>query len=86
MMKFLPNNFNDLLAILIMVGVFPALWILQGRDIVNIPEGVIGASIAIETLIAQFYFRKTPTVPGDTTSTTTSTATTTTPPTNTITN
>jgi len=40
------------------VIVFPGLWALQGLGIVNIPEGVIGATIAIETLIAQFYFRK----------------------------
>jgi hypothetical protein len=40
------------------VIVFPAMWITQGLGCVNIPEGVIGASIAIETLIFQFYFRK----------------------------
>jgi len=57
-MKFIPQNYNDLLSLLIMVIIFPGLWILQGRGIVNIPEGVIGATIAIETLIAQFYFRK----------------------------
>ena len=52
------KNFRDLLAILIGVVVFPTVWILQGYGIVNIPEGVIGATIAIETLITQFYFRK----------------------------
>jgi hypothetical protein len=52
------KNFRDLLAILIGVVVFPASWILQGFGVVVIPEGVIGATIAIETLIAQFYFRK----------------------------
>lgn len=58
MSKFIPQNFNDFLAILVGVVVFPAVWILQGLGIINIPEGVIGATIAIETLIAQFYFRK----------------------------
>ncbi len=52
------KNFRDVLALLIGVVVFPGVWILQGKGIVNIPEGVIGATIAIETLVAQFYFRK----------------------------
>lgn len=52
------KNFRDLLALLVGVIVFPGLWALQGLGIVAIPEGVIGATIAIETLIAQFYFRK----------------------------
>jgi hypothetical protein len=57
-MKWIPQNFNDFLALLMMVVVFPVLWILQGKGILNIPEGVIGATIAIETMIAQYYFRK----------------------------
>jgi len=52
------KNFRDLFTILVGVIVFPGLWALQGLGIVNIPGGVIGATIAIETLIAQFYFRK----------------------------
>ncbi len=55
------KQFNDLLAILVAVVIFPALWALHGLGLLNIPEGVIGATIAIETLIAQFYFRKAPT-------------------------
>lgn len=54
------KNFRDLLAILLAVVVFPGLWLCQGKGIVNIPEGIIGATIAIETLVAQFYFRKAP--------------------------
>lgn len=52
------KNFRNLLALLIAAGVFPALWALQGLGTLNIPEGVIGATIVIETMIAQFYFRK----------------------------
>ncbi len=52
------KNFRDLLALLIGVVVFPGLWALQGIGYLTIPEGVIGATIAIETLVAQFYFRK----------------------------
>jgi len=61
MRKFIPQTFNDFLALLVMVVVFPGMWIAQGMAIINIPEGVTGAMIAIETLIAQFYFRKAPT-------------------------
>ena len=52
------KNFRDLFALLVGVIVFPGLWALQGLGYLNIPEGVIGATIAIETLVAQFYFRK----------------------------
>jgi hypothetical protein len=52
------KNFRDLFALLVGVIVFPGLWVCQGKGIVNIPEGVIGATIAIETLVAQFYFRR----------------------------
>ncbi len=38
--------------------VIPGLWILHGRGVVVLPEAVIGASIAIWTLMFQFYFRK----------------------------
>ncbi len=58
------KNFRDLFTILVGVVVFPGLWLVQGLGWTNIPEGVIGATIAIETLIAQFYFRKAPTSEG----------------------
>lgn len=54
----MPKNFRDLLALLIGVVVFPGIWFAQGKGLVTIPEGVIGATIAIETLVAQFYFRR----------------------------
>ena len=52
------KNFRDWLAIFIAVVIFPLVWILQGYGTINISESVIGVTIAIETLIAQFYFRK----------------------------
>ena len=52
------KNYRDLLALLLGVIVFPGMWIVQGFGWVNIPESVIGSSIAIETLIAQFYYRR----------------------------
>jgi hypothetical protein len=52
------KNFRNLLALLIAVVVFPAIWIMQGIGMLNLPGEVLGATIAIETLIGQFYFRK----------------------------
>jgi len=52
------KQFRDVLALCLGVGVIPAVWILQGLGIVNLAGEIVGASIAIETLIAQFYFRK----------------------------
>ena len=52
------DNFRNLMALLVMVIIFPAIWILQGLQLVTLPGEVIGATIAIMTLIAQFYWRK----------------------------
>ena len=54
------KNFRNLLALLVGVVVFPAIWILHGLGIVSMPEAVIGATISIETMVAMFYFRKKP--------------------------
>jgi hypothetical protein len=51
-------NFRNLLAILAFIGMIPALWILNGAGIINVGETIVGASIAVWTLIGQFYFRK----------------------------
>ena len=55
------KKFNDLLAILLGVVVIPGIWIGQGLGYLNLPGEVLGATIAGETLIIQFYFRRTPT-------------------------
>ena len=52
------KNHRDLLSILLGVVVIPGVWVLQGLGWMQLPGEVIGATIAIETLIAQFYFRK----------------------------
>ena len=52
------KNFRNLLALLIGVIVFPAVWVLHGLGILNLPGEVLGVTIAIETLVANFYFRK----------------------------
>ena len=52
------KNFNNLLALILLVGIFPALWILAGLSIINLNGEVLGATIAGFTLVLQFYFRK----------------------------
>ena len=55
------KRFRDLLALLIAVIIFPGIWIGQGLGWLVLPGEILGATIAIETLIAQFYWRKRPT-------------------------
>ena len=52
------KNFRDVLAILLGIVVIPSVWMLQGFGLLTLAGEVVGATIAIETLIAQFYFRK----------------------------
>jgi len=55
------KKFRDLLALLVAVIIFPGIWVGQGLGLLTLPGEIIGATIAIETLIAQYYFRKKPT-------------------------
>ena len=52
-------KFNDLLALVLVVLII-GLWVAQGLGVVNLLGEIIGASIAVITLIAQYYFRKAP--------------------------
>ena len=52
------KNFRNLLALLVAVIVFPAIWVCQGFGLLALPGEVIGMTIAVETLVFQFYFRK----------------------------
>jgi len=52
------KNHRDLLSVLLGVVVLPGIWIMHGIGLIVVPEIVIGATIAAETLIVQFYFRK----------------------------
>lgn len=52
------KNFRNGLAIALAVVVFPGIWICQGLGLITLPGEIIGATIALETLIGQFYFRK----------------------------
>jgi len=58
------KNQRDLLSILLGVFVIPGIWVAQGIGYLTLPGEVIGATIAAETLMVQFYFRKSePVVP-----------------------
>jgi len=57
-MKFTPQTFNDLLALILMVVVVPGLWVAIGLKCLEIPDVLTGATIPVWTLIAQYYFRK----------------------------
>ena len=52
--RLLPRNWNDVLSLGLLAGV-PALWVLA-----SLPEQVLGATIVVWTLVAQFYFRRQP--------------------------
>jgi hypothetical protein len=67
--KFLPQNFNDFLCLILIFGIV-TLWILQGCQKVTLEPQVTGALIVTWTLVVQFYFRKTPTLPNTATTTT----------------
>lgn len=58
MSKFIPQTFNDFLALLAFIGLIPALWILQGCSVIALPDEVTGATIVVWSLIGQYYFRK----------------------------
>lgn len=50
--KFVPQNFNDLLAVMLIIGIV-LLWVFA-----TLPTEVSGALIVTWTLIVQYYFRK----------------------------
>ncbi len=57
MKKFLPQNFNDFLC-LVLILLIVALWILTGLKTLELPAEVTGALIVTWTLLVQYYFRK----------------------------
>jgi len=61
MSKFIPQNFNDLLA-LILVFMIAGLWIVQGCTTISLRDDVNGALVVLFTLVVQYYFRRAPEV------------------------
>ena len=58
-MRLLPKNWNDVLSLILIVGIF----ILWTRF--ELPEDVKGATIMVLASIVSFYFRKAPPEPGN---------------------
>lgn len=52
------TNYRDILASVLELGVIPALWAMHGYGFLALNEQVIGATIVVWSLVAQFYFRK----------------------------
>lgn len=53
-MRWLPRTWNDILAVLLLVGLPLYWWLAQ-------PSGAIeGATLAVFTLVAQYFFRRAP--------------------------
>jgi hypothetical protein len=55
--RFMPQNFNDLLA-LVLIALIVALWIMQGQQCITLRDEVNGSLTVIFTLIIQYYYRK----------------------------
>ena len=51
------EKFNDAFAILLAVLII-TLWVISGLGYITLSGEVVGALIAVFTLVAQFYFRK----------------------------
>ena len=51
-------NFNNLLALLIVVLVVPGLWIADALGTMSLNGEIKGATIAAWALVIQHYFRK----------------------------
>jgi len=58
-MRFLPQNFNDLLCLCLMTAII-SLWILDGLESVafNLNDEVMGGTVVFFALIGQYYYRK----------------------------
>jgi len=57
--RFVPQNFNDTLALLLLIGL-PVMWVAGSHFKLKLPGEIIGVTIAAFTLVVQFYFRKAP--------------------------
>ena len=56
--RFLPQNFNDFLALALIILV-AAMWVVDARsDAMSLPAEVNGGLLVTWTLIVQYYFRK----------------------------
>jgi hypothetical protein len=58
--RFLPQNFNDTLAAVLIV-LIAAVWVLDARSSsMNLPSEVNGGLLVTWALVVQYYFRRSP--------------------------
>jgi hypothetical protein len=55
--KFMPQNFNDFMAVLLVL-LIAVMWIIQGIHLIALRDDVNGALTVLFTLVVQYYFRK----------------------------
>lgn len=58
-MEWVPKNWNDILAVWIIIGL-PLLLVFVYASVIPLPEIVVGALIGGWTLTCQYYWRKAP--------------------------
>ncbi len=59
MNKFIPQNFNDFLA-LVLIAAIVGLWVVQGLGLVSLRDDVNGGLTVLFALVVQYYFRRAP--------------------------
>jgi len=52
------QNIRDVLGLLTLIVVIPAVWVMQGFKVIDLPGEVIGATIMGWTLILEYYFQR----------------------------
>jgi hypothetical protein len=57
MNKYMPQNFNDLFALILVFAII-VIWLLVGCGKIGMLPEINGALIVTWTLIVQYYFRK----------------------------
>lgn len=51
-------DFNDLIALVLLLLIIPGLWVVDGLHLVVLNGEVLGATITAWALVLQYYFRK----------------------------
>ena len=54
------KKFRQLLALIILAGIIPGLWVAQGLGYLAMPDGVIGATIMGWGLVLKYFFESRP--------------------------
>lgn len=52
------KNVRDIIALVLLLGIIPAMWLVPALISLQFPDQVTGALIMAWGLVLQFYFRK----------------------------